>query len=139
MPLRFDNSIRLAEADAIISRAGSGALIHIYQGTQPATGGGSAAGSLLLGTPTVPGAFGTRDSSALITLGAVTQDSAADNSGNAQWFRIMASNDTTWVMDGSIGVNGAVGVDMFMPTIVIVAPNPITMNATNTILIGNSP
>lgn len=84
-----------------------GGKLRIYQGTQPAAGGGSAAGSTLLATLTMNAtAFGA-SANGIVTANAITSDTNAASDGTAQWFRLMDSSETTTYLDGSVGTVAA--------------------------------
>lgn len=88
-------ALRNAQLDAITTRAGNGALLRAYNGSQPATGG--AATTLLaewtMGTPFAAAASG----------GVLSPTLPADVSGlvtdQCTWLRLVQSDGTTHVMD----------------------------------------
>ena len=57
--LKYSNGTRNAQQNGLITYAGSGCLINIYQGSQPANANTAISGQTLLVTLTVSGAFGT--------------------------------------------------------------------------------
>jgi hypothetical protein len=98
-------SIRNAMLDTITTRAGNAALLRIYDSTgtgRPSTGGAVTTQVLLAeltcGTPFAAGA-----AAGVLTLGAITQDASANNTGTATWFRIVKADGTTFVLDGNVG------------------------------------
>ena len=103
--LKYSNGTRNAQQVGLITYAGSGALINIYAGSQPANANTAISGQTLLVTLTVSGSFGT-DSNGTITLSTVT-NGVAVATGTAAFFRITQSNGTTVVMDGSVGISDA--------------------------------
>ena len=103
--LKYSNGTRNAQQNGLITYAGSGALINIYAGSQPANANTAISGQTLLVTLTVSGSFGT-DSNGTITLSTVTNGTAVAT-GTAAFFRITQSNGTTVVMDGSVGISDA--------------------------------
>lgn len=103
--LKYSNGTRHSQNEGLITYAGSGAKICIYQGTQPANANTAISGQTLLVTCTLSGAFGT-DANGTLTLGTVTPGTAVAT-GTAQFFRIFQSDGTTVVMDGSVGTSGA--------------------------------
>lgn len=103
--LKYSNGTRNAQQNGLITYAGSGCLINIYQGSQPANANTAISGQTLLVTLTVSGAFGT-DSNGTITLSAVTNGTAVAT-GTGQFFRIFKSDGTTVVMDGSVATSDA--------------------------------
>lgn len=103
--LKYSNGTRSAQQNGLITYAGSGCLISIYQGAQPANANTAISGQTLLVTLTVSGSFGT-DSNGTITLSAVTNGTAVAT-GTGQFFRIFKSDGTTVVMDGSVATSDA--------------------------------
>ena len=103
--LKYSNGTRNAQQQGLITYAGSGAIIHIYQGTQPADANTAISGQTLLVSLTVTGSFGT-DSNGTITLSSVANGTAVAT-GTAQFFRITKSDNSTVIMDGSVGTSGA--------------------------------
>lgn len=103
--LKYSNGTRNAQQQGLITYAGSGAIIHIYQGTQPANANTAISGQTLLVSLTISGGFGT-DSNGTLTLGTVS-DGTAVATGTAEFFRITKSDNSTVIMDGSVAVSGA--------------------------------
>jgi hypothetical protein len=103
--LKYSNGTRHSQNEGLITYAGSGAKISIYQGTQPANANTAISTQILLVTCTLAGAFGT-DTDGTLTLGTVNPGTAVAT-GTAQFFRIFKSDGTTVVMDGSVGTSGA--------------------------------
>lgn len=102
--LKYSNGTRDAQQQGLITYAGSGAIIHIYEGTQPSNANTAISGQTLLVSLTVTGSFGT-DSNGTITLSSVANGTAVAT-GTAQFFRITQSDNSTVVMDGSVGTSG---------------------------------
>ena len=103
--LKYSNGTRDAQQQGLITYAGTGALIKIYSGTQPANANTAISSQTLLASLPVSGSFGT-DSNGTITLSAVTAATAVAT-GTASFFRIFKSDGTTVVMDGSVGTSAA--------------------------------
>lgn len=103
--LKYSNGTRDAQQQGLITYAGSGAIINIYQGTQPANANTAISTQTLLVTLPISGSFGT-DSNGTITLSTVTNGTAVAT-GTGQFFRIFKSDATTVVMDGSVGTSSA--------------------------------
>lgn len=116
-------TLRTAMVDAITTRAGNAALLRIYNGTRPATGGAATTllAELTCGTPFAAGA-----SNGVLTLGAITQDSSANASGTATWFRIVKADGTTHVLDGDVGTSGS---DLNLTTTTIVITQPVSVTS----------
>lgn len=87
--------LRNAQLDRITARAGNGAILRAYSGTQPATGG--SATTLLaqwtMGTPFAPAASGG------VLSPTLPADTTGAASGTCTWFRLVQSDGTTLVMD----------------------------------------
>jgi hypothetical protein len=102
--LKYSNGTRDAQQQGLIVYAGTGALIKIYNGTQPANANTAISTQTLLVSLPVSGSFGT-DSNGTITIGSVTSGTAVATA-TADFFRIFKSDGTTVVMDGSVGTSG---------------------------------
>jgi hypothetical protein len=119
-------TLRDAMMDAITTQAGNAALLRIYDGSRPATGGSATTllAELVCGTP-----FAAAAVNGVLTLGAITTDASANATGTATWFRIVASNGTTHVMDGTI-TSTAVGTgDLLLVNTSIVATQPVSVSS----------
>lgn len=98
----YATALRNAQLDAITTFAGNGALLRIYDGTQPATGGTATTllAEFTLGSPLASAASG----------GVLTVTNPADTTGaatgTATWFRIVKADGTTHVLDGTAGTSG---------------------------------
>lgn len=123
MTLGLDSSIRNAIVDSITTRAGASALLRIYDGTRPATGGTA---TTLLAQLTCNATFAPAASGGVLTLNAITQDSSADATGTATWFRIVQSGGSTFVLDGSVGTSGA---DLNLNSTSIVAGGTVSISS----------
>jgi hypothetical protein len=130
MALAYDVTIRNASVDAITTRAGASALLRIYNGTRPATNGTA---TTLLAELTCNATFAPAASGGVLTLNAITQDSSANNTGTATWFRIVQSNGTSFVLDGDVGTSGS---DLNLTTTSITAGQPVQITSA-TITDGN--
>lgn len=133
MALGFATTIRNGWLDSIKTAidAGAGAgLFRIYNGTRPATGGTATTllAELTFSDPSAAGA-----GSGLLTFNAITQDSSADNTGTATWFRFVDSTGG-FVCDGNVGTSGS---DLNLTTTSIVATQPVSVSSA-TITAGNA-
>jgi len=125
MALAYSTTLRNTRLDAIDDAANGGAgaaLLRIYDGTRPATGG--TATTLLAELTFSDPAFGAAGSG-IITASAITQDSSANATGTATWFRVVDSS-ATFVMDGNVGTSGS---DLNMTTTSIVATQPVSCSS----------
>jgi hypothetical protein len=130
--LKYSNGTRNAQQQGLITYAGSGSIIRLYDGTQPANANTAISTQTLLVSLTIASGFGT-DSNGTITLGAVTSGTAVA-SGTASFFRIVKSDGTTVVMDGSVGTSGS---DLNLNTTTISSSQTVSITA-GTIIRANS-
>lgn len=129
MATRIPTASRNAACDAVVDRLDAGAAaatIEIRTGAQPASANDAASGTLL-GTLTLSDpAFGAA-AAGVATASAITQDSAADATGTAGWFRAKDSDGNT-VIDGSITATGG-GGDMTLASTSITTGEPIQVTS----------
>lgn len=123
MAIALSATLRNNRADQITSFAGGSALIRIYNGTRPATGGTV---TTLLAQLTCNATFAPAASGGVLTLNAITQDSGADATSTATWFRIVKSDGTTFVLDGDVGTSGS---DLNLNTTSIVSGGPVAITS----------
>jgi len=123
MALAYNATLRNAMLDQITTRAGASALLNIYNGTRPATGGTA---TTLLASLTCNATFAPGASGGVLTLNGITQDSSADATGTATWFRIYKSDGTTHVLDGDVGTSGS---DLNLTTTSIVSGQPVSVSS----------
>jgi hypothetical protein len=129
--LQYSNGTRDAQQNGLITYAGTSAIIRIYDGTQPANANTAISTQTLLVSLTISGAFGT-DSNGTLTFSTINSGTAVA-SGTAGFFRIVKSDGTTVVMDGSIGTSSA---DLVLNTTTI-ATNDTVAITSGTIVRGN--
>lgn len=123
MALGYAAALRNARLDQITTRAGNGALLRIYDGSRPATGGTATTllAELVCGSPFAGAASGGQ-----LTANAVTQDSSANATGTATWFRLVQSDGSTHVMDGNVGTSGS---DLNLNSTSIVAGGTVSVTS----------
>lgn len=112
--------------DAITARAGGSALLRIYSGSQPSTGG---AETTLLAQLTCNATFAPAASSGVLTLNAISPATSAAATGTATWFRIYASNGTTHVLDGSVSTVAAGTGDLQLDSTSIVLGGTVAISS----------
>jgi hypothetical protein len=114
--------------DAMAALANSGKL-RIYDSTgtgQPATADTAVTTQVLLAELTMNAtAFGSAVAG-VATANAITSDASADATGTATWFRLLKSDGTTVLWDGSVGTSGA---DLNLTTVSIVAAAAVNITA----------
>lgn len=129
MTLGMVAAVRNAMLDAITTQIGTSGKVRIYSGTQPATGG--TATTLLAELP-LSATAAAAASGGVLTFNAITNDSSADATGTASWFRILTSGNTA-LIDGTVGTSGA---DLNLNTTSIVSGGPVAISSF-TITAGN--
>lgn len=122
MALAYSTTLRNAMLDAITTAVGNAGLLRIYDGSRPSTGGAATTllAELTCGTP-----FAASASSGVLTLGSITQDSSANATGTATWFRIVTSGGT-FVIDGNVGTSGS---DLNLTTTSITSGQPVSVTS----------
>jgi hypothetical protein len=93
-------------ANAVTVRCNSGTL-RIYSGTPPANANASLSGNTLLANLSFGATAFAPAVNGVATANAITQDSSADATGTATFFRALESDGTTVVFQGSVGTSGA--------------------------------
>jgi hypothetical protein len=126
MALSFPAVLKNSRADAITTRAGASALLRIYSGTRPTNADTALSGNTLLAELTCNATFAPAASGGVLTLNSITQDSSADATGTASFFRLVKSDGTTVVMDGNCGTSGS---DLNLTTLSIVATQPVQVTS----------
>ena len=132
MALYFSNTTANAMLDVIATRvdAGSGpGKINVYSGTMPinaetALSGNTLLAELICSDPSAAPATGRT-----LTLNPITQDSSANASGIASFFRLVDSTGAV-VIQGDVTVSGGGGA-LEMNTTNIVAGGPIQITASS--------
>jgi hypothetical protein len=130
MALGYSTALRNAQLDAITTAIGSNGLLRIYNGTRPATGGTA---TTLLAQLALSATAAAAASSGVLTFSAITNDSSADATGTATWFRITTSGGTA-VIDGDVGTSGS---DLNFNTVSFVSGAVIAVTSL-TITAGNA-
>lgn len=134
---RISNEVALLACDAVVDRLdeGSGAaIIRILDGTQ-ATDPDTAIGAqvtlaLLVCSDPAFGSASDANPGGRATASAITQDSSADATGTASWFRASATNDGATSLDDHI--DGSVGTgtnDMVLNTTSIVSGATVSISS----------
>lgn len=122
MAIAYSTALRNAMLDAITTAIGSNGLLRIYDGSRPASGGTATTllAELALSTTAAGAASG-----GVLTFNSITQDSSANATGTATWFRVVTSGGT-FVIDGSVGTSGS---DLNLTTTSIVSGQPVSISS----------
>jgi hypothetical protein len=115
--LKLSNNVVNPQADALSDLADNGYL-RIYDGTQPATADTAISTQVLLAELRFNATAAPAASNGVLTFNAITQDSSANNTGTASWFRALKSDGSTALFDGAVGTSGS---DINIATTAIVA------------------
>ena len=126
MAVKLPTAVRNARLDAITTYAGASPIVRIYDGTAPADANTALSGNNVLATLTCSTALAPAASGGVLTLSAITQDSAADASGTATFYRWLRSDGTTVIKQGSVGTSGA---DLNLNTTAIVVGGPVSVTS----------
>lgn len=89
--------------DEITTDIGTSGLLRIYDGTRPATGGTATTllAELALSATAAPAASG-----GVLTFSTISDDTSANATGTATWFRLATSAGVA-VVDGDVGTSGS--------------------------------
>jgi hypothetical protein len=126
MTVQLPTAVRNARLDAITTYAGSSPIIRIYSGTAPATANTALSGNTVLAELACSSALAPGASSGVLTLSTITQDSSADATGTASFYRWLKSDATTVVAQGTVGTSGA---DLNLNTTSIVSGGPVAVTS----------
>src|ERR1700744_6327137 len=104
--LKIAQNTASTEANALVGSFTNSALLKLYDGTQPSTPETAVTTQNLLATVTLASpAFGSA-SNGVITANSIS-DVTISASGTSAWFRLLKSDNTTVIMDGSVGTSGS--------------------------------
>ena len=134
MALGLATTLRNNMLDQITTRAGGSAILRIYSGSQPATGG---AETTILAQLTCNATFAPAASSGVLVCNSIASDTSANNTGVGTWFRIYQSNGTTHVLDGTVSTVSAVTGDLQLDDTSIVLGGTVAISSA-TITAGNA-
>jgi hypothetical protein len=98
--------------------------LKIYAGAVPADANTAQVSPTLLGTLTFGSTAFATAAGRSITANPITQDTAADATGTASYYRAFKSDATTVIEQGTCGVTGS-GADLIMNTTSVVVGGPI--------------
>lgn len=133
MALSYTTADRDARLDQLTTAIGTSGFLKIYSGTPPANVGASLSGNTLLAQLALSSAFAAAASAGVLTANAITQDSSADATGTATFFRITDSAGNAKIQ-GTVGTSGA---DLNLNTVSIVSGAAVSVSSL-TITEGNA-
>lgn len=127
MALQFSDGVRNAILDAIETAVGATAVLKIYDLTAGAPANTSAAiTATVLATLTLPADWMAASSGGVKAKSGTWQDTSADATGTADFFRLFASDGTTCHAQGTVTVTGG-GGDMTVDNASIVTAQTVTI------------
>jgi hypothetical protein len=103
---KYSNAAVNAEADALAALLNTGYL-RIYDGVQAATADTAIGAQNLLAELRFNATAFAAAVAGVLTANAITQDTTANATGTASWFRALKSDGTSGVFDGSAGTSAA--------------------------------
>jgi hypothetical protein len=130
---RISNAAAIAACDAIVDLIDGDTppgLLRIYDGTQATDPDTAVAAQVLLAELTFSNpAFGNAADDTpggIATASAITDDSSANATGTASWFRIVTGTAFTAVLDGSVGTSS---VDLTLNTASITSGDIVSVTS----------
>jgi len=112
--------------DAGIGNVANSGFLRIYDGTQAATADTAIGSQVLLAELTLNADAFPAAASNVLTANAITQDASANATGTATWFRMVKSDGTTVLMDGTVGTSGC---DLNLNSVSIVAGGTVSVSS----------
>ena len=106
MAITYTTTVKNAKLDALTTACGTSPLLRIYDGTPPANAGTALSGNTLLASLAMSATPFPAASSGALTANAITS-ATASATGTASFFRILKSDATTVIAQGTVGTSGA--------------------------------
>jgi hypothetical protein len=125
MALQYSTAGRNGQLDALETVIGTSAVLKMFDGTKPANCAAADAGTVLA-TCSLPSDWMAAASSGAKAKSGTWQDTSADNSGTADYFRVYASDGTTCGIQGTVATSAA---DMIVDSITFTAGQAFTISA----------
>lgn len=108
---KISNVAAKAACDAVTGALGTSPTLRIYAGTAPTDADASLSSNTLLAelamSPTPFNAATDGNPNAIAAANTISNDTAADNTGTASFWRMYKSDATTCVIQGTVGTSGA--------------------------------
>lgn len=109
MAIQYSTTVRNARLDVIESTIGTAALLRIYSGTKPTNPGTALSGNTLLAECSLPTDWMAAASGGSKAKSGTWEDTSADATGTASFFRIYDSGGTTCHVQGTVTATGGGG------------------------------
>lgn len=127
MTFQYSVAVRNARLDVVESTIGTTAVLRIFDGTQPANCAAADAGTILAEC-TLPSDWLAAASGGTKALSGTWEDTSANATGTADYFRIYESTGTTCHAQGSVTATGG-GGDMTVDNVNFAAAQAFTVTA----------
>lgn len=127
MALKFSVGVRAAEANAIESTAGTSAHLVILTGAAPANCAAAETGTRLA-VMTLPSDWLTNPGDGTKALSGTWEDTSADATGTAGYFRIYDTAEATCHIQGTITATGG-GGDMTLNNVSIASTQDVVVTS----------
>lgn len=127
MALSYSTTLRNSRLDQITSTVGNAGVLRIYSGTVPANVGTALGAQVILAELTCGSPFAGSASSGVLTANSITQDSSANATGTASFFRLFTSGGTA-VAQGTVTATGG-GGDLTLSTTSITSGQPVQVTS----------
>jgi hypothetical protein len=135
MALQYGVSVRNAQLDALETTVGTAPLFRIYSGSMPADCATAASGTLLV-EMTLPSDWMAAASSGSKAKSGTWQDTSANATGTAGYYRIYDSTGTTCHVQGTVTATGG-GGDVTLDNVSIASAQSVTIS-TYSLTAGNA-
>lgn len=109
MTIQYSTILRNARLDVIETTIGTAPLLRIYDGTPPANPGTALSGNNLLAECTLPSDWMAAASGGSKAKSGTWEDTSANATGTASFFRIYDSGGTTCHEQGTVTATGGGG------------------------------
>lgn len=126
MTISLSTATRNAKLDAITTIIGTSGLLRIYDGTPPASANAALSSNTLLAELALSATFAAGAASGALTASSITQDSSANATGTASFFRIYKSDGTTCIMQGTVNTSGG---DLNLNTLSLVSGAAVSVTS----------
>lgn len=135
MAIQYSTTLRNNQLDQVESTTGTSAILRIYSGSAPANCAAAATGTLLA-EMTLPSDWMAAASSGSKAKSGTWQDTSANATGTAGYFRVLDSTGTTTHIQGTVTATGG-GGDLTLDNTSIASGQSVTIN-TFTLSAGNA-
>lgn len=128
MTISIRTTTRNGMMDKITTDVGSAGLLRIYDNTGgiPASANAAIGSCVLLAELTAGSPFAAAASGGVLTANAITQDSSANATGTAAFFRQYDAAGTNCIKQGTVGTSGQ---DLNLNTLAIVITGPVAVTS----------